>query len=171
MNEIDQQFAQENHSQMAKDGANFDFCCKSCAKVLGKFDIENSHFDLRCHRCGKINSILYFTDQQIYLTDSTGKILFTNEQVEQVTGYSASEVIGKTPAIWGGQMAHSFYKKLWEDIFKSKKPIVVSVTNRRKNGQTYKAYSQISPILNEKGKVSHFLGIQTVVDKTGKDID
>ena len=126
---------------------------------------------MRCHNCGKTNSVSYATDQQIYLTDNTGKILYVNEQVEQITGYSVEEVLGKTPAIWGKQMPQEFYRKLWRELLESKKTVAVRIINRRKNGQLYKVRTNIYPILNGKGKVSHFLGIQTVEEKIGDILD
>ncbi len=161
---------QDNNFETAKD-EYFDLRCKSCDKLLAKLNPQDARLDLRCHRCGGINSVSYGTDQQVYLTDNVGKILYVNEQVEQITGYSAEEVLGKTPAIWGRQMPQDFYRKLWKDILEKKETVVVHIVNRRKNGQLYKARTSIFPILNEKGKVSHFLGIQTVTEKIGELLD
>ena len=145
-------------------GKTVDLRCKFCAKLLAWNNIDHLTLDVRCAGCSNVNSFQYDTDQHIYLTDNTGKILYVNEQVERVTGYTSQEVIGKTPAIWGKQMPQHFYKELWTDILQNKKSVVVHMTNCRKNGQLYKAITRIAPITNEKGKVVFFLAIQSLVE-------
>ena len=138
--------------------------CKHCAKLLAWNNPEQLSVDLKCHRCADLNSFYYDTNQQIYLTDHTGKILYVNEQVENITGYVPEEVLGKTPAVWGKQMPSNFYKNLWTEILHNKKTVIIRLTNRRKNGQLYKARTKIIPILNDKGKVTHFLAIQSLIE-------
>lgn len=143
----------------------FDLRCKSCAKIVAWKNPETFSLDIRCPRCSQANKILYDTDQQIYLTDSSGKIIFINEQVELVTGYAREEVMGKTPAIWGAQMPQNFYKELWSNLLHQKKPVVVEMANRRKNGQMFKVRTRIIPILNDKSKVINFLAMQTLLEE------
>ena len=140
-----------------------EFRCLECHKLLGKQDPHTATIEIKCLRCGKLNTILEDNNRQIFLTDAKGKILYVNDQVINVTGYTAEEVIGKTPAIWGKQMPESFYQELWDNILNKKKSVVVRVTNRKKNGKLYKAMNRISPILNEDGNVLYFLSIQTLI--------
>ena len=145
------------------NGHSVEMRCQTCSKMLARNNPADLSFEIRCPRCLNANSFYYDTDQQIYLTDSDGKILYINEQVKQITGYLPEEVLGKTPAIWGKQMPQSFYKQLWHDLLENKKPLVVNLTNRRKNGQLYEAQVRITPITNGKGKVAYFLAIQSLI--------
>jgi PAS domain S-box-containing protein len=40
----------------------------------------------------------------IIISDVDGKIIYANNAVERITGYSTKEIIGKTPRLWGGLM-------------------------------------------------------------------
>ncbi|MBL8029942.1 MAG: PAS domain S-box protein [Candidatus Doudnabacteria bacterium] len=144
----------------------YEFRCKSCNKLLGKQHGENAKIEIKCLRCGTINSVLEDGGSQVFLTDCNGVILYINPQVEAVTGYTQNEVVGKTPAIWGRQMPEEFYKRLWKSILEEKKAVVFQVLNKKKNGELYDASIRISPILGDEGEVKYFLGIQTVIPKT-----
>ncbi len=140
-----------------------EYRCNLCSKLLGKHYFHKASLEIKCERCGKLNSIFEDNERQIFITDNRGIILYVNSQVEKVSGYPIQEVLGKTPAIWGKQMPAIFYKKLWKAILLDKRAIVEKVTNRKKNGELYEAIIRISPILNDQGDVQFFLGVQTPV--------
>ncbi|MFB6347764.1 MAG: PAS domain S-box protein [bacterium] len=53
----------------------------------------------------------------IIITDSNGVIEYVNPTFEAVTGYTESEVLGKSPRILkSGQHDEAFYRELWETI-------------------------------------------------------
>ena len=93
------------------------------------------------------------------LTDIDGVIQFANDSVTKVTGYSVLEVIGKTPALWGGQMSEDFYRDFWKTIKTDKKEFVGVIRNMRKGGELYIAEVRIIPIL-ERERLTGFLGIE-----------
>ncbi len=142
---------------------SLDLRCTSCSKLLGKRSLENADLLIKCVRCGHINSVLNDTTQAMFLTDRSGTIVYASKQIEILTGYTAEEVIGKTPALWGKQMPPEFYQTLWQDILVQKKAVSATVTNKHKNGSLYTAQISISPILDNNGNVAHFLGIQTAL--------
>lgn len=97
----------------------------------------------------------------VVITDSNANILYANKAVEKKTGFSPEECIGKNPAdLWGGNMSKDFYEKMWHTIKTEKKPFAGDVHNKRKDGTEYWQEVHISPILNEKGDVLFFIGIE-----------
>ena len=55
----------------------------------------------------------------IIITDQDGVIIFANDSVERITGFTKNEVLGKkagSKELWGGQMSKSFYKQMWHTI-------------------------------------------------------
>lgn len=100
------------------------------------------------------------SSDHIVVTDPDGKIIFANQGVERITGYSPEEVIGKTPRLWGGQMSQEFYEKLWHTIKDEKKIFTGEITNKRKNGELYEAAASITPVLDAKGNVQFFVGVE-----------
>lgn len=96
----------------------------------------------------------------IVITDPDEKILFANRGVEEITGFTKSEVIGQTPRLWGGQMDKAFYEKFWHVIKEEKKPFVGELRNKRKNGELYWVMASVSPIIDAGGKLVGFIGVQ-----------
>lgn len=103
-----------------------------------------------------------FVDQVI-ITDPEGKILYVNNQIEKVTGYTVAEALGQTPALWGRQMSPTFYRNMWQQIKERKEGISVGLTNRRKDGALYQAHLRISPVLGPDGVIKMFVGVETVI--------
>ncbi len=109
----------------------------------------------------------------IIITDAEGLILYANKAVEKITGFNNKEIIGQKAGdknLWGGQMTPDFYKTMWKTIKINKKIFYGLINNKRKNGQVYESMASISPILDEAGKVSFFIGIERDVTKE-KQID
>lgn len=106
----------------------------------------------------------------IIITDPDAKIIYANRGAERTTGYSMKELIGNTPALWGGQMPKKFYDKMWRTIKTDKQPFVGELKNKKKNGQIYDAEFSISPILNDNGEIIYFVGVERDITKA-KEIE
>jgi PAS domain S-box-containing protein len=144
-----------------KNTGTIEYRCTKCSKLLAVGTIESSHLEIKCSRCKHIN---FFFDQQtdqIVIVDINGVILYANNALSNITGYSLKEIIGEKPSLWGGQMTETFYKDLWHKIKEEKQIAIVAVTNKKKNGEFYEACLRISPILDEKGNPKFFVGIET----------
>ena len=99
----------------------------------------------------------------IIITDADGTIVYANDAVERITGFSKNDVIGKkagSKEIWGGLMDHEFYEKLWKTIKIQQRSFSGEIKNKRKNGQEYFASLTISPVVDEAGEVEFFVGIE-----------
>ena len=108
---------------------------------------------------------------QIIITDAEATVLYINNACEKITGYSTEEAVGeKAGKLWGNLMERSFYENLWKTIKIDKKIFVGEIINQRKNNQKYTAIINISPILDEKGEVEFFVGIERDITKE-KEID
>lgn len=101
----------------------------------------------------------------IIITDPNATILYANDAVGHVTGYSPKEVIGKRPSLWGKQMPPAFYTNFWKRIKVEKKDYIGEIKNRRKNGEHYDAEIKVAPVLDSHGKVIFFVGIERDITK------
>lgn len=113
------------------------------------------------------------TSDHIAITDKDGICLYINRGGEKITGFKKKEILGQkvgTKENWGGLMENKFYREMWETIKKDKKAFRGDVKNKRKNGEYYYAKSTISPILNSKGDVIFFVGIERDITKE-KQVD
>jgi len=95
----------------------------------------------------------------VYITDVFGNISYINDNVISVTGYSKSELLGNNPSILKSNLQENFfYNNLWETI-KSGHNWTGDFVNRKKNGDLYWQHSLISPILDSKSNITHFVAI------------
>lgn len=148
-----------------KDGG---FRCSGCNRLLAKESLKREALEIKCVRCGTFNLIFRGCQEQVVITDAEGVIIYANSMMEKVTGYKLSEIVGGKPSLWGGQMPSSFYKKMWHRIKVKKEPILVKVTNKRRDGSFYDARLRISPVLDVDGDIKFFVGIETVLDPRRK---
>lgn len=101
------------------------------------------------------------TDSQIIFTDAEGMVVFANEAVEKLTGFSSGEIVGtKAGKLWGGLMSADYYVQMWQKIKVVKQPFDAEIINKKKNGQTYFAQINVTPVLDAKGEVEFFVGIE-----------
>jgi two-component system cell cycle sensor histidine kinase/response regulator CckA len=97
----------------------------------------------------------------VIMTDSDGHIEYVNQKFTTDTGYTSDEAVGKkTSILSSGRTSPEQYAKLWATI-KSGNPYRGEIENRRKNGEFYWSYVQISPVKDTTGAIAHFLGVQT----------
>lgn len=109
----------------------------------------------------------------IIITDKEGFIVYANKSVERITGFSNNEIIGKKAGskdLWGGLMGKSFYDGMWDIIKNKKEPFYGEIKNRRKDGSEYYAYLSVSPVLDKRGEVQFFVGIERDMTRE-KEID
>jgi two-component system NtrC family sensor kinase len=103
------------------------------------------------------------TIDPVYVTDKEGVIEYVNPAFERLTGYSAAEVVGKTPSILkSGKHDRHFYEELWSTIL-SGKSFHAEIVNRKKTGELYYVERAITPIRDDEGRIARFIA-------TGKDI-
>ncbi len=97
--------------------------------------------------------------ESILITDVQGRIVFVNPAFTEVTGYTASEVLGGTPAILkSDKQSSSFYEDLWGTIL-SGKSWSGQFINRRKSGELYTVRGTIAQVLSAEGRITQFVGV------------
>ncbi|MBF0239127.1 MAG: PAS domain S-box protein [SAR324 cluster bacterium] len=98
--------------------------------------------------------------ETIVITDVDGNIKYANPAFEQSSGYFRHDVLGKNPRILkSGRHDQAFYQKMWSkiltgDVWRGR------ITNRKKSGMLYEEEMTISPIRNELGLITNFVGVK-----------
>ena len=96
----------------------------------------------------------------IIITDTRGNIEYVNPKFSQITGYSFDEVMGKTPVILASNHLSNNIRRKIRTTITSGKEWKGEFLNKKKNGELYWESATISPIMDENGKISHFLSVQ-----------
>lgn len=96
-------------------------------------------------------------------------LVYVNAGFEKVTGYSRDEVIGKNCKLLQGTDTDQPQLEILRHSIKEGKECKVILRNYRKNGTMFYNELVISPVKDEKGEVTHFIGVQT--DVTDREIN
>ena len=95
----------------------------------------------------------------IMITDKKKQIMLVNKGFETITGYKASELIGKDPnVISSGWHDRSFYQAMWKSVYQNDM-WQGEIHDRRNNGEIYVQFLSIFAVKDEKGNLTNFIGI------------
>jgi two-component system cell cycle sensor histidine kinase/response regulator CckA len=112
-----------------------------------------------------LNSAVVQSKEAITITeaklDSPGpRIIFVNPAFTKMTGYSAEEVIGKTPRMFQGPRTDRAVLKRLRDNLEGGEIFEGETINYRKDGSEFDLEWQIAPIRDTNGKTTHYVSIQ-----------
>ncbi|MEM1171959.1 MAG: PAS domain S-box protein [Cyanobacteria bacterium P01_H01_bin.35] len=87
--------------------------------------------------------------------------IFVNPGFEKITGYTAAEVIGHNCRFLQGKDTQQRGLLKLRKALKDGASCTISVRNYRKDGTLFWNELSVSPIYDEQGNLSHYIGIQT----------
>ena len=95
----------------------------------------------------------------ITITDPERRIVAINRAFQEITGYSDTEVQGKTPSILkSGRQDEHFYRQMWDTLDRTGR-WRGEIWNKRKNGEEYPEWLNISAIRNNRNELTHYVGV------------
>ena len=115
-------------------------------------DRQRSAEDLR------IAATAFESMEGMMVTDVGGVILKVNKAFTEITGYTAAEIVGRTPQmLQSGRHDADFYREMWETIGRAG-GWQGEIWDRRKNGEVYPKWLSISAVKSDEGEVTHYIG-------------
>ena len=112
-----------------------------------------------------LEAAVYHANESILITKAElnqpgPEIVFVNPAFTRMTGYTAQEVIGKTPRILQGQKTdRAVLDRLRTDLTQGQ-VFYGEVVNYRKDGTEFDLEWHVAPIRNESGETTHYISIQ-----------
>ena len=98
--------------------------------------------------------------EAIIITDRNAVIEYVNPAFVEITGYSADEAIGNTPALLKSEAQDPhFYEQMWQTITAGS-VWHGTLIDRRKDGSFYPALMSVAPIHDDAGAITHFVSLQ-----------
>jgi len=95
----------------------------------------------------------------IIITDAGNRILMVNKAFAAVTGYAPDEVIGKNPNLLSsGRQEATFYRDMWTNLQRDGE-WQGEIENRRKNGEIYPEWLNISVARQADGSIGNYVAI------------
>ncbi|MCU0515297.1 MAG: PAS domain S-box protein [Oscillatoria sp. Prado101] len=100
----------------------------------------------------------------IVITDPTqpdNPIIYVNKGFDRITGYSAQEVIGKNSRFLQSKDRNQPGLKKLRQAIKEQRECYLTLRNSRKDGTIFWNELSVSPVRDESGNVTQFIGVQT----------
>ncbi|MEI6141331.1 MAG: PAS domain S-box protein [Mariniphaga sp.] len=124
-------------------------------------DIINVQNEIR-----KLQKAIESSEVSVVITDYDGNIEYANPIFSELSGYLPAEYMGKSQSFLRSDYHNDeFYANLWSTI-KSGQTWRGEFYNRKKNGEYYWENAVISPIKNDRQKITHFVAIKTDVTES-----
>jgi PAS domain S-box-containing protein len=139
-------------------------CCMTIEDITER-KREEQHLKL-------LESVITHTNDAVMITDNGGannherKMVYVNEATSKMTGYTAAELIGKSPNILQGAKSNKQELKRMSEAMNKLEPCEITVINYRKNGEEYWVNFSVSPVADEKGIFTHWIIIERDVTES-----
>lgn len=105
----------------------------------------------------RIAAIAFESQEAMIITDANQVILRVNQAFSRITGYSAKEAVGQTPALLkSGHQDAQFYQAMWESLVRDGY-WQSEIWNRRKSGDVYPQRITITAVTNAQGDAINYV--------------
>lgn len=106
------------------------------------------------------------TDVSFVITDATSPqtpIVWVNDAFTRTTGYAVDEVLGRNPSLLHGPATDLVEAGRMTEAIADERACTVTVLNYRRDGRPFWNQVSISPVRDDAGTVTHWVGIQVDV--------
>jgi len=109
----------------------------------------------------RIAAIAFESQEGMAVTDANNVILKVNLAFTLITGYSAEEAVGRTPAMLKSDRQDAqFYRAMWERLG-SDRFWQGEIWNTRKDGEVFPGWLSITAVTDDEGQVTHYIATFT----------
>lgn len=129
--------------------------------VIGHLSIAHDITQLKAtkEQLRKLSNAIENSPNAVFITDTQGVIEYVNPMYSEITGYSASDVVGNSLRLLNsGETPEEVYEKMWRTVYGGQ-VWRGEVRNRRKSGEVYWAQESVSPITDDFGVITHFVSV------------
>lgn len=110
--------------------------------------------------------MIIVTEAQNVTGPLSPKIIYVNDAICRVSGYTQDELIGETPRIFQGALTDSTARLRIREALLAKESVTETLLNYSKNGTPYWVEMSIFPLKNQLGEVTHFASVERDVSTT-----
>jgi PAS domain S-box-containing protein len=127
---------------------------------MGRVDMTNNlnNIDLSLFCKYSVNPIII--TKASFDGPNNPEILYVNDALCKMSGYSFEEVVGQSPKIFQGPKSNRFLLNHLKENLTNGKPFEGFTINYKKDGSEYFVEWNISPVKNENGEIVYYFGLQ-----------
>jgi len=92
-------------------------------------------------------------------------LIYVNRAFEVITGYPREELLGQNCRVLQGEDRDQAALNVVREAIREGKPCTVKLRNYRKDGSLFWNQLNLSPVYNESGELTHFIGVQLNITK------
>ena len=135
-------------------------------KVI-KFATDITEEVARRERMNQLSLVADSTDNSVIITDAERRIEYVNSGFERLTGYVATEVIGRSPGkVLQGEHTDRETVKRIRDKLNRGEAFYEEILNYSRAGEPYWISLAINPIRDRNGRIERFVSIQANITET-----
>jgi PAS domain S-box-containing protein len=97
--------------------------------------------------------------QGVLISDAQGRLLSANQSFLTMTGFSKDDILGQTCHFVQGPLTDPATRQRMREAAHNQTEFSGEILNYRQDGSTFWNDLSISPVFNEQGQLSHFIGI------------
>ncbi len=118
------------------------------------------------HHLKLLESVITNATDAVLITEAASsdlngpRILYVNEAFTRMTGYTAKEVIGKTPHIFQGPRTNKDELRRLGESIRRWEYCETTVINYKKNGEEFWTNFSLTPVADDKGGFTHWISIE-----------
>jgi diguanylate cyclase (GGDEF)-like protein/PAS domain S-box-containing protein len=99
------------------------------------------------------------TGEGLFVTDADQRIIHVNPAFTELTGYSPSDVLGKTPSVLSsGRHSPEFFQTMRQTLAETGK-WQGEIWNRRKSGEMFAEWLNIAAVRDEQGVLTNYVSV------------
>jgi PAS domain S-box-containing protein len=125
-----------------------------------------------------LESVITHANDGVLITNSTQvlgnnvKIIYVNQAICHITGYTQDELIGQSPFLLLGHHVDNAVRQRLEQTFGENTPVESEIIQYRKDGQALWMSVSAVPVFDNNNNVTHWISIQRdITDKKRREIE
>ncbi|MEX0313402.1 MAG: PAS domain-containing protein [Allomuricauda sp.] len=148
---------------------------------ISSLDIYSEHFEKTCANLSDVKQLYHLAKKEnwhdnlhirhqildknnvVVVTDTKLNIVFASQNMSRMNGYSAEDVLGKTPRMFQGEHTSEETKRKISQAIQQRKPFKEVLVNYRKDGSTYNCSIQGIPVFDTAGELVNFIAFEQEV--------